>query len=199
MNITGIIHVGAHHGQELQIYKNAVPEIQNIVFFEADPSNFDVLQQTIKNNADNNTTIRSICTGIGSSECEMELYKSDGNKGQCNSLLKPKLHVTQYPSIVFDKTIKIKVEPLDKYNFGPVYNFLNMDIQGFELEALKGAKKTLENIKWIMTEVNRDELYENCAQITEIDEYLKQFNFVRKEVYWAGGTWGDALYVKEEV
>jgi hypothetical protein len=77
-----------------------------------------------------------------------------------------------------------------------VYNFLNIDIQGFELEALRGARKTLKNVKWIMSEVNRAEVYENCAHVEEMDEFLGKYGFNRVETNWAGQTWGDALYVK---
>ena len=39
------------------------------------------------------------------------------------------------------------------------YNFLNMDVQGYELEVLKGGTTTLEKIEYVMTEVNRAEVY----------------------------------------
>jgi len=73
---------------------------------------------------------------------------------------------------------------------------MNIDVQGFELEVLRGAKKTLKNIKWIMTEVNRDEVYENCCMVDEIDNFLLPYGLRRVETDWAGNTWGDALYVK---
>ena len=50
---------------------------------------------------------------------------------------------------------------------------------------------------FIMTEVNRDEVYEGCAQVGEIDEYLSKYRFKRAETTWDGDCWGDALYFKE--
>ncbi len=58
-------------------------------------------------------------------------------------------------------------------------------------------KNTLNNIKYLISEVNRDEVYENCPHIDELDEYLSQFNFNRAETNWAGDTWGDAFYIKD--
>ena len=78
-----------------------------------------------------------------------------------------------------------------------LYNFLNIDVQGYELEVFKGAFESLKNIDYIISEVNRDEVYENCPHIDELDKYLSQLNFKRVETDWAGNSWGDALYVKK--
>ncbi len=194
MNVTGVIHIGGHYGEELSTYIQD-DDIQHIILFEADPDNYNILLQTIENTKTDKEII-PVQKGLGPFSCEMKMYKETGNQGQSNSVLKPKLHVQQYPGIVFEDQIKIKIEPLDRYECSPALNFINIDVQGFELEVLRGAKKTLENIKWILSEVNRAEVYENCAQVEELDSFLAKFNFSRVETNWAGQTWGDALYVK---
>jgi Methyltransferase FkbM domain len=77
------------------------------------------------------------------------------------------------------------------------YNFLTIDVQGYELEVLKGSRETLTNIPGIFTEVNRDELYSNCVRVEQLDELLKNFDLTRVETNWEGGTWGDAFYLKK--
>jgi hypothetical protein len=62
---------------------------------------------------------------------------------------------------------------------------------------LKGGIKTLATIDYILTEVNRDELYENCTRIEQLDSFLETLNFQRVETHWEGGTWGDAFYLKK--
>ena len=59
------------------------------------------------------------------------------------------------------------------------YNFLNMDVQGYELEVLKGGTTTLEKIDYVMTEVNRAEVYKKCAMIEELSCSLAQFNLLK--------------------
>jgi hypothetical protein len=76
------------------------------------------------------------------------------------------------------------------------YNFINIDVQGYELEVFKGGSEYLNHIDYVMTEVNRDEVYKGCPRIEELDEYLGTYGFERVESTWDGGTWGDALYVK---
>ena len=194
MNITGIIHIGGHYGEELDTYIKD-DDVKSIVLFEADPDNFKILKEKV-DSIKTNKEIIAIEKGLGPFTCEMTLHKETNNNGQSNSVLKPKIHTVQYPGIVFNETVKIKIDPLDRYECNSKLNFINIDIQGFELEALRGAKKTLKNVNWILSEVNRDEVYENCCRVEEMDEFLSNFGFKRVETNWAGHTWGDALYVK---
>lgn len=73
----------------------------------------------------------------------------------------------------------------------------NLDVQGYELEVLKGSQEMLANIFGILTEVNRDELYENCIQVEQLDDFLNLYDFQRVETNWEGETWGDAFYLKK--
>ena len=85
---------------------------------------------------------------------------------------------------------------LPKYDIN--YNFLNFDIQGAELKALKGMEEYLNKVDYIYTEVNCDYVYKNCALITEIDEYLSQFRLYRVETEWCQDfKWGDAFYIRK--
>jgi hypothetical protein len=124
------------------------------------------------------------------------LHVETRNEGQSNSLLKPLLHTKQYPQIVFNETEEVQVYPLDSFQIEGC-NFLNIDVQGFELEVLKGSKKTLRGVNYIYSEVNRAETYENCAQIGDMDEFLLFNGFKRVETIWSGGIWGDALWIRE--
>ena len=73
------------------------------------------------------------------------------------------------------------------------FNFLNLDIQGAELKALKSMGDYLNNVDYIYTEVNSDYVYEDCALITELDDYLSQFNLKRVETKWCGHFRWDAF------
>ena len=189
MNITGIVHVGGHHGEEIEDYINE--GIQNIIIFEPLLNNFQILQKKCeKLNAD----IVGHQIALGSEKKIVEMYVSS-NDALSSSILKPKIHLTQYTDILFDEKETVEVNLLDNYETDNC-NFLNMDVQGYELEVLKGGIKTLENIDYVYCEVNRDEVYENNAYIEDIDKFLSDLNFERVVVEWTGETWGDALYIK---
>jgi hypothetical protein len=72
-----------------------------------------------------------------------------------------------------------------------------MDIQGYELEALKGSVETLKSIDHIMTEINFEHLYENCVLADKLDEFLSQYGFVRLFTAPTEYGWGDAFYSKQ--
>ena len=58
---------------------------------------------------------------------------------------------------------------------------------------------SLDYVDYVFTEVNQDEVYENNANILDLDSYLSRWNFTRVETTWEGGVWGDALYIKNYV
>ena len=59
-------------------------------------------------------------------------------------------------------------------------NFLNIDIQGAELLALKGMGDIINYFDYAYLEVNRNYVYKNCALIDEIDKYLSKYFFSLK-------------------
>jgi len=193
MNVSGVLHIGAHYGEENYVYQKL--NYSNKIFFEPLSKNFSVLCTKVRDAALFNLA-------LGSREGRDIMYVESANQGQSSSILKPKLHLQQYPHITFPSREQIKLTTLDKIMEkidGTAYNFINMDVQGYELEVLKGAVHTLDRIDYLMCEVNRAEVYENCCMVEEIDEFLKPYNLHRVETTWDGGTWGDAFYVRSEV
>lgn len=189
MNVRGVLHIGAHHGLENKVYEKL--GYPNRMFFEPSKKTFEILKSNVEGH-----TLHNVA--LGPEPGEMELYVETANEGQSSSLLKPLLHLQQYPGITFPSKETVIVETLDRVvECKQDYNFINMDVQGYELEVLKGAKETLPFIDYIMCEVNRAELYEGCCFIQDLDGYLKDFGFNRVETNWMGGTWGDAFYIKK--
>ena len=54
---------------------------------------------------------------------------------------------------------------------------MKIDVQGFELEVLKGSYSTLKKIKYIIIEVSNDEIYFKQPLANEIIKYLNSNNF----------------------
>lgn len=189
LDIKGVLHIGSHFGQENVVYQRY--GIKNKIFFEPLPHTFEILKQNVKDGV-------LVNVALGSANSKIKMYVETVNQGQSSSILKPKKHLTQYPHITFNSICEVDMIKLDDYEYvRENYNFINMDVQGYELEVLRGGRKSLESIDYIMTEVNRDEVYVNCAQITELDYFLSKYGFKRVETTWDGGTWGDAFYIKE--
>jgi len=188
MIVDGVIHVGAHIGQEIDFYEKISPN--KIAMFEPVPSTFERL----KNKVGNRAVLYN--KALGNERKMVEINIETANDGQSNSILEPGVCMSSlYPHIIFDHKILVELTKLDDYVelFG--YNFINIDTQGYELEVLKGGSKILRTINYIVVEVNKDEIYKNCPMIEELDNFLKPYGFKRVETSWEN-LWGNSLYVK---
>jgi FkbM family methyltransferase len=192
LKIKGVLHIGAHFGQELQTYESL--NIENIMFFEPLPHTFEKLKLNTQNKGKNVVLIN---TALGNKIGEIDMYVETANQGQSSSILEPSIHLKQYPHIQFNNKITVPITKLDEFIIDKnYYNFINLDVQGYELEVLKGGSEFLKHIDYIMTEVNRDEVYKNCPMVEDLDDFLKTYGFERVETTWDGVTWGDAFYIK---
>lgn len=189
LKIKGVIQVGAHYGQE---YKEYISNgIEDCIFIEPCHSAYGVLEKL-----NTNKHVLLFNCACGDQDGPGYMHVSADNQGMSNSLLKPKLHVELYPHIRFTDTEVVPVRRLDNLPFNrSKYNLLVMDTQGTELSVLKGATETLPSIDYIYTEVNKGEMYEGNTLVTELDQYLEDFQ--RVDTFWVQNMpWGDAIYVR---
>tara|TARA_B100001094_G_scaffold69252_1_gene65675 strand:- start:3658 stop:4278 length:621 start_codon:yes stop_codon:yes gene_type:complete len=193
MDIKGIIHIGAHRGQEISDYIDG--GIQDIILFEPLTANFEILAGNL---AEMNANISGHQVALGNEEKRVTMYLSS-NEQMSSSILRPMKHIQNHPTVLFEGTEEVDMMRLDSYSDETEeFNFINMDVQGYELEVLKGGTETLKHIDYVYCEVNRDEVYENNAYVEELDEYLANYDMDRVETVWSGGIWGDALYIRRK-
>jgi len=195
MNIRGVLHIGAHYGEEVKDYIDY--KINNLVFFEPLSNSLEILEENLSVYADK-ANIQIFPYALGNEEKDVEMYVSD-HGGMCSSVLKPKIVLEQYPGIKFPGKELVKMIRLDDAEIDITdYNFMNIDVQGYELEVLKGSEKTLNNIDYVYTEINVDEVYEDAPHVDKLDEFLSTYGFARVETDLSGTTWGDAFYIKNK-
>jgi FkbM family methyltransferase len=186
----GILHVGAHECEEIIDYEKYLPR-NKVLWIDALPNKVEYCQQKYQD--------LLIRTAIVSDKIEkVKFYVA--NNGQSSSMLELGLHKHFYPSIHYIGHIEGQTQLLENIicDYDIDYNFLNFDIQGSELKALKGMSSYLNKVDYLYTEVNYDYVYKDCALIGELDEYLKQFGLHRVETQWAENyRWGDAFYIRK--
>jgi FkbM family methyltransferase len=196
LSLKNILHVGAHEGEEHDAYFENGAE--SVIWIEANPSIAEALSKKV--DARNKVFIEVI-SDVDGNEVEFNFT----NNGQSSSILKLGTHKQLFPSIVVTDIKKMKTKSIEtlfiENNLSlKDIDFVNLDIQGAELLALKGMGADIKNIKAIYTEVNTEYVYEDCALMTQIDDYLANFNFARVATkMWQDHPWGDALYINKEV
>ena len=95
---------------------------------------------------------------------------------------------TQNTRVLLEKG-ETKINKLDSLDLQGV-DFIKIDVEGLEMEVLKGAEKTLENVEYLMIELNgNSEKYGSSKR--DIKEHLKSLGF--KVLI---KTWPDIIYYK---
>jgi FkbM family methyltransferase len=192
----GVLHVGASSGQEIaEYYKNG---IKATVWIEALRDVYEQLKINISKYPDA-IAINQCISDVDGKEVQFNVAN---NEGQSSSFLEFGTHTKEHPTVKFVNRIKMETIRLDtlieKYRLDmDKYDFLNIDLQGAELLALKGLGEYLKGFKFLYLECNRAELYKGCPMVEELDEYVKPFGFERVETKWTGNGWGDCVMIKK--
>jgi len=185
----GILHVGAHECEELANYEKYISR-DKILWVEA-------LEDKVLLSKQRYPGILIEQAVVSDSQAIVTFNRS--NNGQSSSFLNMHLHKQFHPTVWYVNSFEVKTQLLKDIicNYDISFNFLNFDIQGTELRALKGMENYLPNVDYLYTEVNSDYVYENCALIDEMDAYLDKFGLKRVQTKWEGNCrWGDAFYIR---
>ena len=194
LKLKGILHIGAHMCEERGDYIREGMNDSKVIWVEG---NSNIVRK-----------IRAmypkaiIWDAIISDEDNIPTKLHIANNGQSSSILDFGTHAGYYCDIKFvndlvsvTKTVKTLYKENNIAN--DFANFLNIDIQGAELMALKGMGELLNNFDYLYLEVNMEELYKDCNMVEEIDEYVAKFGFKRVEIRMTEYKWGDAFYMKK--
>lgn len=182
VNPKHVLHIGAHMLEEMNDYERAgwhvtwVESQQHIVDSLNDHGH-RVVNATIWNE---NTTVTF----------------HETNNGQSSSCLPLELHSIYYPDIIVTRTYDVQTTTIDDLNVD--VDMLNLDVQGAEMRALQGATRTLQNVKWIYTEISNEPLYAGSTLEPELNAWLMDHGFEQTLKIMTPHGWGDAFYVRTE-
>lgn len=187
----GVLHVGAHHAEEFEAYKNE--GFGAVTWVEGQEQLIPGLRSKIRGSSD------AVFQAIVWSEDGLDINLNISNNGQSSSVYELEEHSSHYPSIIYEGIQAGKSKRLDSLiPESRHFDFVNLDIQGAELEALRGLGRRLHDVSWIYSEVNRSFLYSNIPMIEDLDRFLASHGFARVAVVWTRSNWGDALYVRSQ-
>lgn len=157
-----------------------------IYAFEPNPSVFEVLVKSI----DNVSLIKAFNFGIGNINGSLQFFKN--NNTGTSSFLEPNDFHKANLARHFNK-VDVPVRKIDDICLDldiDTIHILKLDIEGYELKALEGSKKLLENnkIEFIYTEVNLVPTYEGQCLIEEVIAFLRTFDFIPYNFYGSNET-----------
>ena len=185
-NIKTVFEVGARYGDETKMLKTTFPNSE-IFSFECNPNSIDNCETNLKNIE--NINFHGI--GLGDKEDILPFYSYINNNDGASSFLK---------RIDFETTQKqtgfVTIKRID--NFVKNRNIQNidllcMDVQGYELNVLKGAGEFIQNISYIIMEepkpiINTNYLpnglhskYITAPSSQAIKEFMNEHHFIEIE------------------
>lgn len=198
---TPVLHIGGHAGEEAADY--AKHRMRPVWWVEADPESIPLLHAGVKRFPDQYVRNAAISDESGTAVFHR------ANNGQSSSLLDLGTHAKEHPDVVFVDSFTVKTTTIDDMFDGepiqesglmfgkvPAGFFLNLDIQGAELMALRGGERFLTYTNWVYAEVNRRALYKGCALLPDLDQFLVDHGFRLVELEMTQHHWGDGFWVK---
>ncbi|MBT8387788.1 MAG: FkbM family methyltransferase [Ignavibacteria bacterium] len=175
--INTILDVGANEGQ-FAIMMNKI--MYNVAIYSFEP--IEHCFEELLNNTKNFDRINCFNVALGNEIKDDTIYHNIFSPS--SSLLEMNLlHKKAFPYTQDSVKEQIKISTLDEMRDSMEWKkkiLLKIDVQGYEMEVLKGAETSLENIDLIMVETSFFELYKKQPLFNDVYNllYAKGFRFV---------------------
>lgn len=198
-----IYDVGANRGEMIQKYLSFFP---NSCIHAFEP--FDDYAQKLITQYENNKKI--VINNYAISDIEgAKIFNINKSIDTSSFLTSKKTGLNSDTAVKTIDQIIVSQTTIDKYATSNNHNkihILKLDIQGSELNALKGAEDMLKEnkIDFIFSETYFVQQYENQPSFFDISNYLLSFGYVMQDLYYpiygkGKIAWCDTLFVRGDL
>jgi FkbM family methyltransferase len=193
VDMGGVLHIGAHTGQEADLYASlgASP----VVWVEANPAVLPRLKARVEPRG------QIVLEALLAEEAGHEVDFYVTNNELSSSMLTLGTHAEEHPDVVVTQHLRLTTDTLDalfaRHGLaGAGLNVLVLDVQGAELKVLGGATTTLAGFDAVCLEINEQSLYEGCALLPEVESFFAEHGLQRAVVAIGAHGYGDGLFVR---
>lgn len=174
-----IFDIGAYQGDFAKSCIDLWPDTK-VACFEVIPHKVSELKKL----ASSKSSIQVFSTLLGANcHDEFPFYQLESDAETASSVLNTQLAFKSppqyYPMSTVDEIVK-------NHFAGHSPDLLKIDVQGYELEVLKGTEKTLNQIQVILAEINLLEIYKDAPLLAELIAWLDARNWVTYDIcsFW---------------
>ncbi len=180
LSCSHVVDIGANRGQFALIARRCFPDAK-IDSFEPLQEPADRFQALFDN--DYSTQLHRLAVGPNAAEVTIHVSTRDDS----SSLLP----ITDTQSTLFPGTAERETRMIQVVPLGNIISeqdlqepaLLKVDVQGFEMEVLRGCEELLGRFQYIYVECSFVELYAGQAFADEVIAFLRERNFILDGVY----------------
>lgn len=173
-----IVEAGCADGTDTLIFAQRYPKAK-IIALEPLPELFEIASAQTSDYS--NVQVYKLALSNESDQIKTLFTGPKDKNHQSSSLLVPSEHDKYYPETKFEREVQVEtisLKDLLMSNDIDSVDLLWLDLQGYELLVLEGAKMdALKEIRYIHTEVSRIPLYKDAPTFNEIHDFLTKNGF----------------------
>lgn len=168
----GILHIGAHLGQEADFYSQLR---KPVIWIEALPH----LYEELKINIAKYPNQKAICALLGEENNESVKFHVANNEGASSSIYEPNLDLL--PPFKMQSSVDLPMNRLDrlfKSSIMSQYDHWVVDVQGAELSVISGAGNLIDFCNSIVVEGKEDSYYLGGTKYSQLESRLESLGFM---------------------
>ena len=152
------VDVGTHIGKWSLLVSKTASEVYS---FEPNPDIYKYLVANIKLNDVKN--VKALNIGLSSSSGKLRFFADTPEHSGSSKITE-------------DGDREIEVVPLDRFDL-PEVELIKIDVEGHELDVLKGAERTLKNTKRVICEI-----WEDSPRRQQTLDFMEKLGFQNKQI-----------------
>jgi len=172
--IQTVIDVGGFVGSFAYAVRTILPEVQ-IYSFEPVDENFASLEKNLSSPGH----FQAFQTALGNRSGSIDFFRNDF-VASSSVLEMADLHRQAFPQTEHQVKVTVPVARLDDYLGKMTLQkraLLKIDVQGYEAVILEGAKETLKQVDYLLTEVSYQTLYKDQPLFDEMNTLITAQGF----------------------
>jgi FkbM family methyltransferase len=177
--LSSAIHVGAHHGQEVEFYEEM--GFHSVLWIEASPEQFAVLERRLSTAKGNHVAVNVFAGETTGERVKLRRFNNDGASSSVFGATK--LLTERWPDVRDTSTVEevptARVDDIARGTGFATPDLLTVDVQGAELLVFRGATDVIQSVKAIVTEVSLQPFYDGGVLQPELRRFLSEHGFVQ--------------------
>jgi FkbM family methyltransferase len=169
-----ILDIGAYKGEWTAMVRRVFPEAQ-ILMLEAQEERVPDLEVVRKAHAGKTDYRISL---LGADNREDAIFNKYPNAPTGNSVLTGWKSGNKFQVKCKMRTVDSVLADVDL----PAPEFIKLDVQGYELEVLKGATKALQSCQVVLMEVSLIDMYQKNPLLHDVTAFMNERDFVAYDI-----------------